>query len=95
MQRGNQHGDRWYDDLQNLLDMMSHENPLSLSQIIQNEQWCSYIQSHFDIVCQGFETHPFISKHDFTKTNIPTLLQMYEINMMQIYITHLETTIFY
>ena len=28
MQRGNQHGGRKCDDLQNQLDMMSHENPL-------------------------------------------------------------------
>ena len=28
MLRGNQHGGREYDDLQNWLDMMSHENPL-------------------------------------------------------------------
>ena len=28
MGKGNQHGGRKYDDLQNLLDMTSHENPL-------------------------------------------------------------------
>ena len=28
MLRGNQHGGRRYDDLQNWLDMTSHENPL-------------------------------------------------------------------
>ena len=28
MLRGNQHGGREYDDLQNWLDMTSHENPL-------------------------------------------------------------------
>ena len=28
MQRGNQHGGRKYDDLQNCLDMTSHKNPL-------------------------------------------------------------------
>ena len=31
MQMGNQHGGRKYDDLQNLLDMASHECPLCLS----------------------------------------------------------------
>ena len=30
MQRGNQHGGREYDDLQDLLDMTSHDNPLLL-----------------------------------------------------------------
>ena len=30
VRRGNQHGSRGYDDLQNLLDMTSHESPLFL-----------------------------------------------------------------
>ena len=34
MQTGNQHGGREYDDLQNLLDMTSHENPLLIRTII-------------------------------------------------------------
>ena len=38
MQRGKQHGSRKYDDLQNLLDMMSCENPLlSITHILVSE----------------------------------------------------------
>ena len=33
MQRGNQHGGREYDDLQNLLDTTSHEIPLDTVQV--------------------------------------------------------------
>ena len=35
MQRGNQHGGRKYDNLQNLLEMTSHENPLSSFSLVE------------------------------------------------------------
>ena len=41
MQRGNQHGGREYDDLQNLFDTTSHEIPLDTVQVIEKKYpWC-------------------------------------------------------
>ena len=38
MLRGNQHGDGKYDDLQNWLDMKSHENPLLMICLVTYNQ---------------------------------------------------------
>ena len=45
MLRGNQHGGREYDDLQNWLDMTSHENPLYEERPVYFTRWC-----HFQLV---------------------------------------------
>ena len=42
--RGNQHGSREYDDLQNSLDMTSHENNLLLGSIKLNAHYLPSLQ---------------------------------------------------